>query len=121
MTKEEYNQKAEEYLKDESRYLIEDNEGNLINITNKVKQAYIAGAIENGIQWHDLRKNPNDLPFKMGIGSEVVLISYDGEVTDFAYYNFELKRWEHDGDAFYICDPPPVAWCEIPKFEEVDK
>ena len=51
-------------------------------------------------QWHDLRKDSNDLPLKMGIGSEVVLISYDGEVTDFAYYNFEAKRWEHDEDVF---------------------
>ena len=70
------------------------------------------------IKWHDLRKDPNDLPLKMGIGSEVVLISYDGEVSDFAYYNFEAKRWEHDEDAFYICNPPPIAWCEIPKFEK---
>lgn len=29
---------------------------------NAIKQAYVVGAIENGIQWHDLRKNPNDLP-----------------------------------------------------------
>ena len=27
-----------------------------------IRQAYIAGATENGIQWHDLRKDPNDLP-----------------------------------------------------------
>ena len=29
---------------------------------NLVKEAYIASAKENGIQWHDLRKDPNDLP-----------------------------------------------------------
>ena len=26
------------------------------------EKAYIAGATENSIQWHDLRKDPNDLP-----------------------------------------------------------
>ncbi len=29
---------------------------------NAIIQAYIAGATENGIKIHDLRKNPNDLP-----------------------------------------------------------
>lgn len=27
-----------------------------------IEQAYIAGVTENGIQWHDLRKDQNDLP-----------------------------------------------------------
>ena len=32
------------------------------NIASVYIRGYLAGAIENGIQWHDLRKDPNDLP-----------------------------------------------------------
>ena len=44
MTKEELKQEAEEWLDNERKYLIEDNEGNLINISKKVKEAYLASA-----------------------------------------------------------------------------
>lgn len=44
MTKEKLEKEAEEWLDDERKYIIEDNEGNLINITKKVKEAYLAGA-----------------------------------------------------------------------------
>lgn len=117
MTKEELEEAADHA---ETKMVVECN-GNYTKF-KKYKDGFrdglLAGLKEGKPKWHDLRKDPNDLPLKMGIGSEVVLISYDGEVTDFAYYNFEAKRWEHDEDAFYICNPPPIAWCEIPKFEE---
>ena len=32
------------------------------NSTEHYIQGYIAGAKENGVVWHDLRKNPDDLP-----------------------------------------------------------
>ena len=117
MTDEEM---AEEY-KEQRRFVSIDDDADVVMTQNKlleyIKQAFLAGLKAGKLKWHDLRKDPNDLPLKMGIGSEVVLISYDGEVTDFAYYNFKSKRWEHDEDDFYICTPPPIAWCEIPKFE----
>ena len=39
--------------------------------------------------WHDLTKNPNDLPEQMGLGSKEVYISDSNGVTDFAYYRFD--------------------------------
>ena len=44
MTKEELEKEAEEWLDDERKYIIEDDEGFLINIAKKVKEAYLAGA-----------------------------------------------------------------------------
>ena len=41
-----------------------------------VIDAYIAGAKENGFVWHDLRKDPNDLPKKI----KEYLVS-DGETS----------------------------------------
>ena len=32
------------------------------DVADALEQAYIAGAKENGVVWHDLRKNPDDLP-----------------------------------------------------------
>ena len=39
-----FEKEAEEYVDTESKYLIEDNEGNIINIAKKVKQAFKDGA-----------------------------------------------------------------------------
>ena len=39
-----FEKEAEEYLDTESKYLIEDNEGNIINIAKKVKQSFQDGA-----------------------------------------------------------------------------
>ena len=54
----ELEQKAEEYAEENKEV---DWEGYDLN-KDEIKQAYIAGATENGIQIHNLRKNPNDLP-----------------------------------------------------------
>ena len=39
-----FEKEAEEYLDTESKYLIEDNEGNIINIAKKVRQSFQDGA-----------------------------------------------------------------------------
>lgn len=75
-----------------------------------LKQAYIDGAIENGIQWHDLRKDPNDLPkddrFVIGvykvtpfdIAPKVETCCYSETLTGWSdiegnsLYN-EIERW----------------------------
>ena len=44
MTKEALEKEAKEWLDDERKYIIEDDEGVLINISKKVKEAYIASA-----------------------------------------------------------------------------
>jgi len=113
-----FEKEAEEYLKDEPKYLIEDNEGNLINIANKVRQAYIAGATENGIQWHDLRKDPNDLPKEAKDCLVVFHNKYsDNIVKDISRYSVELKKWWYIHDLKDM-EEEVIAWCEIPQFKE---
>lgn len=79
------------------------------------ERSYIAGATENGIQWHDLRKDPNDLPkgqinrflfayVKNYGGKKPMLVCYNGEwFYDANTYNDEVKV---------------IQWCEIPQFKE---
>ena len=65
-------------------------------------------------QWHDLRKDPNDLPEKMGLGSKEVYVAYENGITDFACYRFDKKCWERSENEELAENV--VAWCEIPHF-----
>ena len=67
-------------------------------------------------EWHDLRKNPKDLPEKMGLGSVEVYVAYEGGVTDFACYRFDKKCWERSEDEEEAVNV--IAWREIPTFKE---
>lgn len=70
---------------------------------NAIKQAYIAGATENGTQWHDLEKDPNDLPK----GHKVVLNQVGAPTT-------------YDPDRGFLgfggCGIR--AWTDVPLFKE---
>lgn len=105
---EELEHKAEEYakksLKGFREYIYLD------QAETKIEDAYIAGAIENGVQWHDLRKDPNDLPkddrFVIGvykvtpfdIAPKVETCCYSETLTGWSdiegnsLYN-EIERW----------------------------
>jgi hypothetical protein len=78
----------------------------------ELKQAFLAGLKAGRPQWHDLRKNPNNLPDD----------TYD--VLDQAgykvHYNFFQNVWVNEKDEI---DEHVIAWCEIPKFtdKELDK
>ena len=50
------------------------------------KDGYIAGAKENGIEWHDLKKNPNDLPKRHG--------EYLTNIGVLIFDNFLDTRWQ---------------------------
>lgn len=91
------------------------------------KDGYIAGAKENGVVWHDLRKNPNDLPkeFKIikkafGIYPEEkyihTVLNQDGEHVHYIYGD-----WYYIYNEDIVGDSPRanvIAWCEIPKYTE---
>lgn len=66
--------------------------------------AYIAGAKENGIVWHDLRKDQNDLPMH---DCETVVIHENG--------NKNIIRWKN-GNWTNAIIVPAVAWMEILQF-----
>lgn len=67
-------------------------------------------------RWHDLRKNPDDLPEAIGGGyeSEYVLVMIgtpEWNSLDWAYYNHDKKEWStYEQDVF--------AWRYIEPFEE---
>jgi hypothetical protein len=72
-----------------------------------VKQAFLAGLKAGRPQWHDLRKNPNDLP-------EDGRIVSDQEGNNVRYVE-RLNKW------FYrhrTCKANVIAWCEIPTFDK---
>lgn len=113
MTKEEL---AEEYVNSKgfgSDYNnIDSNEAN-----EEIRKAYLNGLTKGWKErWHDLRKNPDDLPDRMGINSKEVYVAYsDNNCTDFASYNFNTKSWERSEDDSVATIV--IAWCELPKFE----
>ena len=84
----------------------------------RIEEAYIAGATENSIQWHDLRKDPNDLP--EANWKNWVLAVYDNGIlwcrarrevfTDGVYWVNSLHNVIHD----------VIMWAriEIPQFKE---
>ena len=74
------------------------------------ERAYIAGAIENSIQWHDLRKDPNDLPKKEGC----YLVKVDDCKNDI----YETDNFYLDDYCFVLYGKYVIAWCEIPQFKE---
>ena len=82
------------------------------NITSSEANEEIEKAVLYGLtegrkeKWHDLRKNPNDLP-------EDCVINQDGKRVLYDRIN---KVWRNDDADEYICDDP-IAWCEIPTFE----
>ena len=72
------------------------------------------GLAEGKPKWHDLRKNPNDLPKKTGH-----YLTDDGEYV----YHVECRKWRTltcmvCWDFNWLDDGDVIAWCELPKFEE---
>ena len=103
MTDEEM---AEEYLKDDSKWLIEDNEGNIINITKKVKEAFLAG-LNARRKWHKVADG--DLP-KIGKPCIVYLVNDDVITARLR----EDNVWTTNGhNAFENV----IAWCEKPQLK----
>lgn len=94
------------------------NKAHTHNILNweKLKQAFLAGLKAVRPQWHDLRKDPNDLP-KGCIN--VLCFVWQGE----GYYcvghiikgGDNFARWWASNKSEQL---NVIAWCEIPQFKE---
>lgn len=85
-----------------------------------IRKACLAG-LEKGIpQWHDLRKDPKDLPeqFTLVFGYFNIV---DGTPWNSNYVacQYGNGNWYDDCMTYIEQDREPVAWCEILKFEEV--
>ena len=104
-------ERAEEYRKSLKQKLIDEDEFERLEMFDEnVEEAYLAGLkAARKEMWHDLRKNPNDLPeIYMGV------LNQNGMNVVYDYTN---KVWRDDNAIEYICDDS-IAWCEIPTFEE---
>lgn len=78
------------------------------------EEGYIAGATENGIVLHDLRKSPNDLPRQdETFTTKVSIPVMTYPLYQFAEYYFDEKKWFSQGEKINV-----IGWCEIPKLEE---
>lgn len=100
-------ERAEEYRKSLKQKLIDEDEFERLEMFDEnVEEAYLAGLkAARKEMWHDLRKNPDDLP-------EDCVINQDGKRVIYDSIN---KVWRNDDADEYICDDP-IAWCEIPTF-----
>lgn len=114
MTNEELEKKAEESFNNK---LQKDVCYCTYNEEKIYKDGYIAGAKENGIEWHDLRKNPNDLPKRDGeYLTNIGVLVFDSSLDN---------RWCTllcEACDFYeeVIDEV-IAWCEIPSWREIPK
>jgi len=66
-------------------------------------------------EWHDLRKNPDDLPPVAVADASIDVLTDSGKL---AFYYWGENCWYHT-NANKI--DSPKAWCEIPRFEEESK
>ena len=77
------------------------------NVKDFLVSLWVDCATENGIQWHDLRKDPNDLPKKNK--SYWVYIDYQGNKI------YQSIVWQ----GYWLgWNCIPLAWCEEPIFKE---
>lgn len=81
-------------------------------ICTKAK-CYIAGLEAGKPKWHDLRKNPNDLP--QDKSNVLIFCGYH----TFGFYETDEKVWlEFEYSNVYKNAENVIAWTEIPIFKE---
>ena len=73
--------------------------------------AYMQGAERVKLKWHDLRNNPNDLP-----EPHTTVLDENSNKVEYIGYG-KWQAYSEYYERYYEVDPP-IAWCEIPKFEE---
>lgn len=79
-----------------------------------IEEAYNAGTKSNGAVWHDLSKNPQDLPKDDRDVYVATLSPYEEKENAFEY---DFDSW--NGEEWFITAVNDVvAWRETPMFEE---
>ena len=84
-----------------------------------IEETYIAGAKENGIHWHDLRKDPNDLPKGENIHRKVLLQDRYGNVYTGNYYPKDKCHSENCFSVEYL--EYGFQGCNFVAFEQIAK
>ena len=89
-----------------------------------IAESMVADLQKEKVVWHDLRKNPNDLPkvdmlvrVRLSSGMEHICETdyYEPSEDEIGYGKLIISFYELNGK--WIDDTEIIAWCEIPKFE----
>ena len=99
---------------EKAEYVEIDDYGKKVYSSIDIEEAYLAGLKVGRPQWHDLRKDPTDLP-PMNDLSDILSKDVFLDTGIIGYYNYNQKKW--CVSMGYRLDKPVLAWCEIPKFE----
>lgn len=83
----------------------------ITHVIGLIEDAYISGAKN---KWHDLRKNPADLPEVKKHSYSKIVITAGGNI---AYYDYSDGLW-YDWNFDYELGEEVIAWCDYPTFEE---
>lgn len=111
MTREEKAEITKEYLNNTFKQT-EENQLAIMIGSKCFYEGLEKGLAEGKPKWHDLRKDPNDLPPKVkGCNFSTYVFSDNG---NFVYYDYENKTFATN----MITPIRIIAWCELPKFEE---
>lgn len=106
-------ERAEEYRKSLKQKLIDEDEFERLEMFDEnVEEGFLAGLkAARKEMWHDLRKNPNDLPLVHS-----TILDENGDKAEYIGHG----EWQAYSEYYerYIKVDPPIAWCEIPTFEE---
>lgn len=66
-------------------------------------------------QWHDLRKNPNDLPKETGeYFTNIGLLYYDKLCDRYFWHTISCEACDYSDE---VEENEVIAWCEIPKLK----
>ena len=113
-------EKAEEYRKDlKSKFFL--SEPQLDLACQGYKDGFLAGLKAGRPQWHDLRKDPNDLPKE--VGNYIVCYldtACERHTFELSFVDYlEDEHWiDENGHDIEVYDEGVIAWCEIPTFDK---
>lgn len=87
------------------------------------KDGFLAGVKENGVVWHDLKKDPNDLPSDENKLYLVIVYIWNCNYRKYGNYLPTVCEWNKEWNRFESMDRMANAhdcykWCEIPQFKE---
>ena len=90
---------------EEKKHWSDENDSNAVFTRQDVEQAFLAGLKEGRPQWHDLEKDPTDLP--KGNNPVLVIIDYLALGKEYAI----RENLKEDSKGI-------IAWCELPTFDK---
>ena len=103
---------AEAYVREEVPFNITESGINLY-IASDIEYAYLAGLRARKSKWHDLTKDPNDLPPVDPMYPECSVQVYSTEKVPI-HYCFNTKEWVSELSYEVV---NPIAWYHIPDYE----